>query len=165
MKKFLKPGKLVVMLSGKYAGKKAVILKVFYEGSSDRKFGHLLVAGIHRAPRKVHKGMSDDRIEKRIRIKPFVKYVNFNHVMPTRYSIPAADFDYKVLVKSIDSSSTVKKEGEAEKKRDALANADFRIKIKKDIKKILEDKYKAVNLNNNDQSTLLLKFFFKKLRF
>ena len=37
--------------------------------------------------RKVHKKMSDERIAKRIKIKPFVKYVNFNHFMPTRYLV------------------------------------------------------------------------------
>ena len=87
MKKFLKQGRVVIMLSGKYAGKKAVILKVYYEGSKRRRFGHVLVAGIARYPRKVHKKMSDERIARRIRIKPFVKYVNFNHILPTRYLV------------------------------------------------------------------------------
>ncbi len=85
MKKFLKPGKVVIMLSGRYAGKKAVILKVYYEGSKSRKFGHCLVAGIERYPRKVTKKMTEQRVARRIRVKPFVKYVNFNHFLPTRY--------------------------------------------------------------------------------
>ena len=75
MKKFLKPGRVVIMLGGKYAGKKALILKLFYDGFSNRKFGHALVAGISRAPRKVTKGMTEKRIANRIRVKPFVKYV------------------------------------------------------------------------------------------
>jgi len=36
---------------------------------------------------------------KRTNIKPFVKYVNLNHLMPTRYSVAAADLDLKDVVK------------------------------------------------------------------
>ena len=32
-----------------------------------------------------------------LRVKPFVKYVNYTHVMPTRYSIPS-DLEPKTLV-------------------------------------------------------------------
>ena len=44
----------------------------------------LLVAGIDRYPRKVVRAMSKAKIEKRSKIKPFVKVLNFNHIMPTR---------------------------------------------------------------------------------
>ena len=86
MRKILKPGRVVIMLTGRFAGKKAVVLKIFYEGTKGKKFGHCLVAGIERFPRKVSSRMSDERINRRIRIKPFVKYVNFNHLIPTRYN-------------------------------------------------------------------------------
>ena len=125
MKKFLKPGRIVIMLGGRYAGKKAVILKLFYEGSSSRKFGHALVAGISRAPRKVTKGMSDARIARRIRVKPFVKYVNFNHFMPTRYML-SEHLDIKNTIKSFEGHSQLKKEGEETKTKDPLGNADFK---------------------------------------
>ena len=85
MKKFLKEGRVVILLTGRYAGKKAVILKVFYEGTKSRRFGHCMVMGIERYPRRVTKAMSDKRIARRMKIKPFVKYVNFNHFIPTRY--------------------------------------------------------------------------------
>ena len=49
----IKPGKIVIVLSGRYAGKKAVIVKVFEEGTKELKFPHALVAGIDRAPLKV----------------------------------------------------------------------------------------------------------------
>ncbi len=165
MKKFLKPGKIVIMLTGKYAGKKAVILKVFYEGSKDRKFGHALVAGISRFPRKVTRSMSDERIAKRIRIKPFVKYVNFNHFMPTRYLLKQEQLDVKGLTRSFESHSILKKEGEADKQRDPLANADFKAGLRKEIKKHLEEKYKVLNLNDSSPDSLLVKFLFKPLRF
>ena len=101
MKKYLKPGRIVIMLSGRYAGKKAVILKVFYEGTKNRKFGHVLVAGIERAPRRVTKGMSDNKVARRISMKPFVKYVNFNHFVPTRYVV-SSQIDIKTVVKAFE---------------------------------------------------------------
>ena len=51
MAKFLKPGRVVIVLSGRYAGKKGVIVKCSEEGTKERKFGHALVAGIERYPR------------------------------------------------------------------------------------------------------------------
>jgi large subunit ribosomal protein L27e len=45
---------------------------------------HLEVAGIDRYPRKVVKAMGKAKLEKRSKIKPFLKVVNFNHIMPTR---------------------------------------------------------------------------------
>ena len=33
-------------------------------------------------------------MEKRTKCKSFVKYVNYNHIMPTRYVVPT-DFDAK----------------------------------------------------------------------
>ena len=58
MGKFLKSGKVVIMLSGRYAGKKAVIVKSFDDGQGERKFGHCIVAGVDRQPRKITRGMS-----------------------------------------------------------------------------------------------------------
>jgi ribosomal protein L14E/L6E/L27E len=53
MVKFLKASKVVVLLQGRYAGRKAVIVKNFDEGTSSRPYGHALVAGIAKYPRKV----------------------------------------------------------------------------------------------------------------
>merc|ERR1711924_252218 len=60
-------------------------------------FGHCLVAGVDRAPQKCTKVMSKKKIAKRNRVKPFVKYANYNHIMPTRYQIPA-EVDVKSFV-------------------------------------------------------------------
>ncbi len=164
MKKFLKPGRVVIMLGGRYAGKKAVLLKMFYEGSTNRKFSHALVAGISRSPRKVHKGMSETRVSRRIRIKPFVKYVNFNHFMPTRYVL-GNELDVKGVIKSFESHSTLKKEGEETKQKDPLSNADFKRNLRRDVKKTLETKYQSLNLSDASEENQIVKFFFKPLRF
>merc|ERR1719453_1477244 len=94
--KCIKPGKVVIVLSGRYAGKKAIVVKTFDEGSKERPFGHCLVAGIDRYPLKVTREMSKKKIEKRSHIKPFLKYVNFNHIMPTRYTVN--DIDLRTIV-------------------------------------------------------------------
>ena len=62
-----------------------------------RKFPHALVAGIERYPRKVTKKMSKKKIEKKSTVKPFVKFVNFNHMLATRFVIKE-DFDFKGIV-------------------------------------------------------------------
>lgn len=49
----IKSGKVVILLAGRYAGRKAVVVKAYDEGSDERKFGHAMVAGIARYPRKV----------------------------------------------------------------------------------------------------------------
>jgi large subunit ribosomal protein L27e len=73
MVKFMKPGKVCIVLAGKYAGKKAIIVKQQDDGSQDRAYGHALVAGIERYPRKVTKAMNKKKLTKRSRVKPFVK--------------------------------------------------------------------------------------------
>ena len=101
------------------------------------------VAGIDRYPRKVVKNMKKDKIEKRSKIKPFLKTINFNHIMPTRYSV---DFDLK---KTIDDSSLT---------------GDARKETKKNLKKIFEEKYKSQSAKN-EKKTLGVNYFFSKLRF
>ena len=46
---------------------------------------------------KVTKKMSKKKVQKRGKCKSFVKYVNYNHLMPTRYLVPT-EFDAKALV-------------------------------------------------------------------
>merc|ERR1712054_629106 len=85
--KFLKAGKVVLLLQGRMAGKKAVIVKTFDEGTPDRPYGYCLVAGIQKYPLKISKQMSEKKIAKRSKLKPFIKSVNYTHLMPTRYAL------------------------------------------------------------------------------
>ena len=81
----MKKGRVVILTSGRMAGKKAVIVKNNDDGKKERKFAHALVVGIERPPRKVTKKMSQKKFDRKSRIKPFVKFVNYNHMMPTRF--------------------------------------------------------------------------------
>merc|ERR1712183_26786 len=120
--KFSETGKVVIVLAGRHAGKKAVVVKTFDEGNSEKRFSHCLVAGLARNPRKVTKAMSKSKVEKRTKcMKPFVKYINVRHVFPTRYVV---DMDLKKTVDEAD-----------------LVDADRRVDVKKNLKKVLLDRY------------------------
>jgi large subunit ribosomal protein L27e len=135
--KFLKPGKAVIVLNGRFAGKKAVILKNYDDGLGAKKFGCALVAGVERAPLRVTKNMTDKKIARRIRIKTFLKIVNYNHLMPTRYSLDVLD-----ALKGVASPEVV---ADPAKKREA----------RRQVKQAFEERHKA---GQN-------KWFFAKLRF
>ena len=55
------------------------------EGTKDRPYGYAVVAGVERYPLKVTRAMGKKKLAKRSKVKPFVKIVNYNHMMPTRY--------------------------------------------------------------------------------
>ena len=41
---FTETGKIVIVLAGRHAGKKAVVVKTFDEGNSEKRFSHCLIA-------------------------------------------------------------------------------------------------------------------------
>ncbi|CAI9762819.1 unnamed protein product [Fraxinus pennsylvanica] len=73
MVKFLKPNKAVIILQGRYAGRKAVIIRNFDDGTRDRPYGHCLVAGLAKYPRKVIRKDSAKKQAKKSRVKCFIK--------------------------------------------------------------------------------------------
>lgn len=129
------------------AGKKAVVVKSYDENASSEKhrFGHCLIAGIDRPARKVTKSMSKKKIEKRSKMKPFVKYVNVRHVFPTRYTV---DMEMKKIVNESD-----------------LASSDGKIETKKALKKMFEDRYLNQTSVTSEKKAAGSNYFFKKLRF
>mmetsp|Transcript_16197 Transcript_16197/g.48644 ORF Transcript_16197/g.48644 Transcript_16197/m.48644 type:complete len:148 (-) Transcript_16197:77-520(-) len=147
MGKFIKPGRIVVLLNGRYAGRKAIVAKVFDDGSRSRPFGHALVAGVDRAPLKVTKTMGKKKIAKRTRVKPFCKYVNYNHMMPTRYMAPA----------EISPPTMVTDQ--------QMDSADGRVEAKKGLKKMLQEKFVTVPQDKNGKPSKDMLYLKKKLRF
>merc|ERR1711970_640727 len=116
MGKFMKSGKVVLVLGGKYAGRKAIIVKNYDDGTQDRPYGHALVAGIDKYPLKVTKPMGKKKIAKRSKIKTFVKVVNYNHLMPTRYSVDV-QLNKSVVNKDILKDSSKRKRAKTEVKQ------------------------------------------------
>merc|ERR1712156_340653 len=135
--KFLKNGKVVILLHGRYAGRKAVIVKNFDDPSNtNRKYAHCMVVGIDRYPLKVTHRMGTKKVAKRSKIKPFIKMVNYNHLMPTRYGL---DADLKHVVTP-----------------DAATNPTARRDARKKCKKVLEERYATLLKNGKS------KWFFQK---
>ena len=60
------------------------VLQNHDDGTQDKPYGHCLVAGVDRFPRKVTKRMGKKRVKDRSKIKAFIKVINYNHLMPTR---------------------------------------------------------------------------------
>jgi large subunit ribosomal protein L27e len=135
MVKFLKPGKVVLLLNGRQTGRKAVIVKSYDEGTKERNYPHCIVAGIERYPLKVTTGMGKKKAAKRSKVKPFVKVVNYSHVMPTRYQL-------EMELNKVVSTESFKDPSE-------------RLAARKAVKKLFEERY----LSGKN------KWFFQKLRF
>merc|ERR1739845_66209 len=144
---FIKAGRVVVLVTGRYAGRKAIVVKPFDDGSKARPYGHALVAGVDRAPLKVTKSMSKKKISKRLRVKPFVKYANFNHIMPTRYQVPA-EVQPATLVTDLQMDSP-----------------DGRIEARKYVKKLLQEKFLQPPADKSGKPSKDVVYLLKKLRF
>lgn len=127
---------IAIVVRGRFAGKKVVIVKPQDEGTKAYPFPHALVVGIERYPLPVTKRMGAKKTAKRNKVKPFVKLVNYNHLMPTRYSLDVEAF------KSVVTAESLKEPSQKEE-------------AKKVVKKALEEKYQS---GKN-------KWFFTKLHF
>uniref|UniRef100_A0A7S0F4T8 KOW domain-containing protein n=1 Tax=Craspedostauros australis TaxID=1486917 RepID=A0A7S0F4T8_9STRA len=142
----IKTGKVVIVLAGRHAGKKAVVVKTFDDGSGDKKFSHCLVAGLARNPRKVTRAMNKAKVEKRAKaMKPFIKYINVRHIFPTRYVV---DLDLKKAVDEAD-----------------LVDAERKVDVKKDLKKLFTDRYLNQKDVTSEKKAQGSTYFFQKLRF
>ena len=152
MGRFIKQGRVVILLSGRYAGKKAVVVKTFDDGNTQRKFAHCLVAGIVKHPLFITKNMSEKKQQRRTRVRPFVKYVNYQHIIPTRYLV-SGELDLKTVV--------------TDEKMSTVAS---RKDLRKELRNLLSSKYtsqKVPKKSDKGEKSAAdnVKFFFSKLRF
>lgn len=125
-----------IVTRGRFAGKKVVVVRPHDDGTKAHSFPHAVVVGIERGPLKVTRAHDEKKVAKRTKIKPFVKLVNYNHLMPTRYSLDVESFKNAVTPDSLNEPSQ-------------------REEAKKVVKKALEEKHQA---GKN-------KWFFTKLNF
>ena len=146
----MKAGRVVILLAGRRAGKKAVIVKNFDEGKKGKAFPHALVAGVERAPLKVTKKMSKTKIERRSRVKPFAKVVNYNHILPTRFQVTGEFAQGGHELKQVVTE-------------DKLSNKESRKKLAREVQSIFTERYTSPQPDNEKQPAV--DFFFKKLRF
>ncbi|KAK4498324.1 hypothetical protein PRZ48_010982 [Zasmidium cellare] len=120
--KFLKVGRVAIISRGRYAGKKVVIIQPQDNGSKKHPFPHALVAGIERYPSQITRRMSKTRQNKRSKVKPFIKVINYNHLMPTRYTLELEG------LKGVVTNET-------------FTEVTQREEAKKTVKKALEERY------------------------
>ena len=113
-----------IISRGRYAGKKVVLLMPVDNGSKGHPFPHAIVAGIERYPSTVTKRMSKARQAKRSKVKPFIKVVNYNHLMPTRYTLELEG------LKNTVTSDTFKEVSQREE-------------AKKTVKKTFDERYQS----------------------
>ena len=146
----MKPGRVVILLAGRRAGKKAVIVKQFDDGKKGKAFSHALVAGVERAPLKVCKRMYKRRISRRTQIKPFAKIVNYNHMLPTRFQVTGEFAQSGQELKAVVTE-------------DKMQNPEGRKKLRQEIKDIFQQRFNNPDKDNEKQPAV--DFFFKKLRF
>jgi len=104
-----------------------------------------LVAGIARNPRQAKRSLNKKKFIKRTSVKPFVKYINQSHVMPTRFVVN--DFDLK------------------EVKDDNLKTKDSRETLRKSIRLAFNNTYRNLPNPKENEKAGHTKFFFSRLRF
>ena len=80
-------------------------------------------------------------------IKPFVKVLNQNHVMPTRFTL-----DVHEALKSVVGD-------------DSLTEDDKKSLAKNKAKAILTDRFKSQATGKNEKAITGVQYFFRKLRF
>ena len=128
MGKFYKAGKVVVVLNGKNAGAKGIIVKAF-ESTKDRKYPHCLVVGLSKGPRKPTKrniAKLQDKIKKLEAAKDsndkvnalksfgvFIKHYNMSHLLATRYTVKE-DFGINKIMDKLDTLEKKVKEDKAQ---------------------------------------------------
>ena len=129
MGKYYKPGKVVVVLNGKNAGAKGIIVKSNYDNTKDRKYPHCLVVGLSKGPRRPTKrnlAKLQDKIKKLEAAKDsndkvnalksfgvFIKHYNMSHLLATRYTVKE-DFGINKIMDKLDTLEKKVKEDKAQ---------------------------------------------------
>ena len=128
MGKFYNQGNVVVVLNGRYAGRKGIIVKSNYESVRDRKYPHCMVVGLSKGPRKPTKRNlaklqekikkletskdDNDRLNTLKTFGVFIKTYNMTHLLATRYQVKE-DFGISKTLEKLDSLEKKVKEDKA----------------------------------------------------
>ncbi|KAK7808618.1 LOW QUALITY PROTEIN: hypothetical protein U0070_010017 [Myodes glareolus] len=106
-------GKVVLVLAGRYPGRKAIIVNNIDDGTSDRSYSHALVAGIDLYPQKVTAAMGKKKIAKRSKIKSFAKALQLPDAHSSSVDIP---LDKTVVNKDVFRDSALQRKARRETK-------------------------------------------------
>ena len=168
MAKFYKPGRIVIVTNGRYAGKKGIIIRSNFEQTKTKKYPHCLILGLAKAPRRVtkkylkkleektknltdkiaNKKVDAEALEKLKRFGVFLKSYNMNHLLATRYKA-SDNYGIEAHIAKIENIETEikeaqsklnKKETEDAKDKDGIENLKKKIgELKEKTKKTFSD--------------------------
>ncbi|CAH8483985.1 unnamed protein product [Dicrocoelium dendriticum] len=113
--RIMRPGVVALVLAGRYTGRKGIVIKSYDDGSKEKPYGHALIVGIDRYPRRIVRRMGKKRMESRCKIKPFVKIINYNHLLPTRHMVNIP-FDTKLINKNALMDKSLRRKARLEAK-------------------------------------------------
>lgn len=105
----------------------------------------MTLVGIARNPRTVKRSINKKKFIKRTGVKTFIKSVNQNHVIPTRFIVN--DFDLKDV------------------KEDNLKTLEARKTLAKQLRKTLTESYRNLPDPKTNDKAGHIRFFYSKLRF
>ena len=99
-----KPNMIVVVTSGRLAGKKAVVLKQLDDN-------HLIISGISRIPKESEEYLSSWEKRKNSKFLTFIKKINLRHLVATRYKadVGTVDIDLESIVDDLEKKSEANK--------------------------------------------------------
>jgi large subunit ribosomal protein L27e len=146
-----KQGRIVLILNGRFSGCKAVVMNKDHSSIKQKasNFDSVFLLGISKSPCKITKKMNSEKIVRKNKIKIFLKEMNKNHILPTRYNIDFGEENNQKVTKIITEHIENKNNNHSCVKRLSLDNHNCFIK------NILFDKY----------LTKKYKWFFQKLKF
>lgn len=145
-----KQGRIVILLNGRFSGCKAVIVNNNYlsNQSPQENFESIILLGIQKYPCNIIKKMNKTKIIQKSKIKIFLKSMNKNHFLPTRYNIDFGEENSEKIKKFALDYLQKKNKLENEQKLNYKNQKNF-------IKNLLIERY----LSNKN------KWFFQKLKF
>ncbi|XDB63643.1 hypothetical protein AB1E18_016970 [Capra hircus] len=117
---------VMLVLAGHHSERKAVIMKNIDDGTSDRIYNHVLVAGIDCYPCKVTRAIGKKKTAKKSKIKSSVKFYHSNQLRPAKYSVDNP-LDKAVINKDVFREPVLK----CKPKREAKFKSEQRYKTGK----------------------------------
>lgn len=115
MNNCFKIGRIILILNGRHAGKKGIIVENRIQ-SKTLSFNSVIVLAIKSFPKKINRKKNEKSTKRKSSIKIFFKALNKNHILPTRYFVDLNEEQQSLIanmtlnlfkLKSDDESSIV----------------------------------------------------------
>lgn len=99
------PNTIVIVLKGRFAGKKGIVV------SSSVENNRYTIVGIEKVPKEIREDMSERAKQRNLKMKVFVKTLNGGHILATRYKsdIDLAGIDFDKLSDAEQKKQVIEK--------------------------------------------------------